>query len=354
MSRPRLGPRRIFCPTPVRRGTGARCRVAWRGLGTRPVRPGGTVLAVGKKSMKGNTATLILNPKAGRGGAAAAGEVALFCERARAGGVTVEVRPTEGPGDAVRLAAEAARGGAFAVVVRGGDGTVHEAIQGLAGSGARLLVWPAGTANVLARQLGLPASAEGAARVLVGGRARRISLGLATSGRTGERRYFFMLAGVGLDASVVQSVRPGLKRRVGEVAFWYAGLGHLARWRPRVFHVEVDGERLPATYAAVGKAPWYGGGLAITPRARLEAEEFEVCVINTRSRLRYLRLLGRAMRGGVAPEGAPGVCFRRVKHVRATGEAPVQADGELIGELPMTFEVAPEGIEVIVPEESRQ
>ena len=292
---------------------------------------------------------MILNPRAGRGGAARAHEVETFRELLRAGGVGVEVRPTAGPGDAARLAEGAAREGFGAVVARGGDGTVHEAIQGLAGTGARLLVWPAGTANVLARQLGLPASAGGAARVLLGGRSRRISLGLATSGRTGERRYFFMLAGVGLDASVVRSVRPALKRRVGEAAFWYAGLGHLAWWRPEVFHVEVDGERLPATYAAVGKAPWYGGGLAITPRARLEADEFEVCVINTRSRLRYLRLLGHAMRGGVAPEGAPGICFRRVTRVRAEGNAPVQADGELIGELPMTFEIAPERIEVFVP-----
>ena len=115
-----------------------------------------------------------------------------------------------------------------------------------------------------------------------------------------------MMAGVGLDASVVRSVRPRLKRRVGEAAFWYAGLAHLAHWVPREFTVEVEGERLPATYAAVGKAPWYGGGLAITPRARLDADEFEVCVINTHSRLRYLRLLGHAMRGGAPEEGTRG------------------------------------------------
>jgi len=293
-------------------------------------------------------AVLITNPNAGRGGAARAREVETFCELLRAEGVAVEVRPTAGPRDAARLAADAAREGVGAVVVRGGDGTVHEAIQGLAGTDARVLVWPAGTANVLARQLGLPTAADAAARVLLAGRTRRISLGLATSERTGERRYFFMMAGVGLDASVVRHVRPRLKRRVGEAAFWYAGLGHLAHWRPRVFTVEVDGEELPATYAAVGKAPWYGGGLAITPRARLDAEEFEVCVINTHSRLRYLRLLGRALRGGVAPEGGPGICFRRVRRVRATGDAAVQADGELIGHLPMTFEVAPEGIELLV------
>jgi len=300
--------------------------------------------------MSERRAVLIINPNAGRGKAAArAREVGRFRERLKGLGVRVEVEPTRGPNDAARLAAAAAEGGVREVVVRGGDGTVHEAIQGLAGRGVRLAVWPAGTANVLARQLELPFRAEAAADAFARGRSRRISLGLATNERTGERRYFFMLAGVGLDASVVQHVRPALKRRVGEAAFWYAGLGHLAHWTPRVFQVEIDGETFPATYAAIGKAPWYGGGLAITPRARLDAEEFEVCVINTHSRLRYLYLLGRAMRGGAPAEGSRGICFVNARRVRATGEALVQADGELIGELPMTFEIAPEDLEVIVP-----
>jgi YegS/Rv2252/BmrU family lipid kinase len=297
--------------------------------------------------MSGRRAVLIYNPNAGRGRDAAR-PVELFRAGARAHGVEVSVRPTAGPNDAARLAAEAARDGATDVVVRGGDGTVHEAVQGLAGTRARLLVWPAGTANVLARQLGLPRAAAAAAEVFARCNTRPITLGAATSERTGERRYFFMLAGVGLDASVVRSVRPRLKRRVGEAAFWYAGLGHLARWVPREFTVEVGGERLAATYAAVGKAPWYGGGLAITPRARLDSDEFEVCVIDTHSRLRYLRLLGHAMRGG-APAGAPGVTFRRAARLRCEGDVSVQADGELIGDLPMTFEIAPESLEVIVP-----
>src|SRR5918997_1666643 len=158
--------------------------------------------------MSERKAVLIYNPRAGRH-ADPARPVEAFCAAARALGLEVEARATAGPNDAARIAAEAARAGATDVVARGGDGTVHEAIQGLVGSGARLLVWPAGTANVLARQLNLPRGAEEAARVLVGGGSRRITLGAATSERTGERRYFFMLAGVGLDASVVKRVGPG-------------------------------------------------------------------------------------------------------------------------------------------------
>jgi len=300
--------------------------------------------------MNERRAVLILNPNAGRGLAVNAREVETFRALAEARGVSVRVEPTRGPGDASRLAREAAAGGATDVVARGGDGTVHETIQGLVGARARLLVWPAGTANVLARQLGLPRGAAEAAEVFARGRWRRITLGAATNETTGERRYFFMMAGVGLDASVVSHVRPRLKRRVGEAAFWYAGLGHLAHWTPREFTVEVGGERLRATYAAVGKAPWYGGGLAITPRARLDSNEFEVCVIDTRSRVRYLRLLGHAMRGGAPEEGARGLTFRRASRLRCEGDALVQADGELIGALPMTFEVVEEGLEVIVPD----
>jgi diacylglycerol kinase (ATP) len=156
-----------------------------------------------------------------------------------------------------------------------------------------------------------------------------------------------MMAGVGLDASVVEHTRPRLKRRVGEAAFWYAGLGHLAHWTPREFIVEIEGESLPATYAAIGKAPWYGGGIKITPRARLDAPTFEVCIVNLHSRLRYLRLLTQAMRG--AHVGTRGVTFRTATRVRCTGEVSVQADGELIGALPMTFEIVPEGVELIIP-----
>ena len=293
-------------------------------------------------------AVLIANPNAGRGRAVAARDAEEFTSLARAEGVGVEVLHTSGPDDAARLAREAVAAGATDVIVRGGDGTVHEAVQGLVGASARLTVWPAGTANVLAKQLGMTQGASEVARVFLNGKTRRITLGRATRERTGARRYFFMLAGVGLDASVVSHVRPRLKRRLGEAAFWYAGLGHLAHWTPREFTVEVGGERLTATYAAVGKAPWYGGGLALTPRASLDADTFEVCVINTRSRLRYLRLLAHAVRGG-APVGTRGVTYVRAARLRCEGDVAVQADGELIGELPMTFEIVPEGLEVVVP-----
>ena len=298
--------------------------------------------------MSERKAVLISNPNAGRGGAHRAQSVARFCERLKSRGVDVEAINTTRSGEATRLAERAAQDGALDVIVSGGDGTINEALQGLVGTNARLGVWPCGTANVLARELDLPFGAEQVADVIARGRQRRIHIGCAIDERTNDRRYFFLMAGVGLDASIVRRVRPRLKRRVGEAAFWYSGLEHLAGWQPVPFHVEVGGQTFPATFAAIGNAAHYGGNLAITTRARLDQPDFEICVINSYSRIRYLYLLSRAMRGGVKAN-MPGVRLIRATRARATGDALVQADGELIGRLPMTFEIAPHPIDIIVP-----
>lgn len=292
---------------------------------------------------------LISNPNAGRGGERREREVERFRQHLKSRGIEVEVVLTTGPNDAARLAARVADEGAREVIVSGGDGTVNEALQGLVGRNVRLGIWPRGTANVLARELKIPLNLTGAAEVIARGHVSTAYVGCATIESTGEKRYFFLMAGVGLDASVVQYVHPGLKRLVGEVAFWYAGLGHLAHWNPVSFKVEVDGESFPATFAAIGNAPHYGGNLGITPRATLGQPEFEVCIVDSHSRLRYLYLLSHAMRGSGVPVAARGARFVRTTRIRAAGEALVQVDGELIGSLPMTFEVAPDSIEIITP-----
>lgn len=297
--------------------------------------------------MKQREAVLISNPNAGRGGSQRTLEIARFCTSLQKRGVEVTAFNTNGPNDAARLAAEAAREGVRDVIVSGGDGTINEALQGLMGTGARLAVWPRGTANVLAHELRLPFDAERAAEVIARGESQAVHVGRATNETTGEQRYFFLMAGIGLDASVVQHVRPRLKRRIGEAAFWYAGLGHLAHWQPLPFNVEVEGEIYPATFAAIGKAAHYGGNLAITPRARMEDPEFEVCIVNSKSRLKFLHLLSHAVRPSGVAENTRGVRFLRATRARVTGDALVQIDGELTGQLPITFEIAPSPIEII-------
>lgn len=293
-------------------------------------------------------ATLISNPKTGRYASRRARPIEQLASHLESLGVKVDLRLTSGPGDATQIAARAARNGSRDVIVAGGDGTINEAIQGLAGTSARLAIIPRGTGNVLARELGLPLDDEQAASVVARGKSRKVYLGLAIDETTNESRYFVLMAGIGLDASVVGRVHPSLKKRIGKGAFWVSGLSHLATWNPRPFTLEIEGEKYGATFATIGKSARYGGDLAITPGARLDQREFEVCIIKTTSRLRYLRLLSHAMREGM-PRDTPEVQFVKTANVKAYGDAQVQVDGELIGHLPMRFEIAPHSLQIIVP-----
>ena len=297
--------------------------------------------------MSPRKATLISNPKTGRY-ASRRRPVEELAAQLESLGVKVDVRLTQGPGDATEIAARAARNGSSDVIVAGGDGTINEAIQGMAGTKARLAIIPRGTGNVLARELGLPLDDEQALRIAAQGKSRQIYLGLAIDENTNESRYFILMAGIGLDASVVKRVQPSLKKRIGKGAFWVSGLSHLATWNPRPFILEINGHRYTSTFAAIGKAARYGGDLAITPGARLDQPEFEVCIIDTRSRLRYLHLLSQAMRTGM-PRDTPEVKFVNAVTIKAHGDAHVQIDGELIGHLPMRFEIAPHSLDIIVP-----
>jgi diacylglycerol kinase (ATP) len=293
-------------------------------------------------------ATLISNPKTGRYGARRLRPIQDVVSQLRSSGLEVDLKLTGAPGEATEIAAGAARNGSVDVIVAGGDGTINEAIQGLAGSNARLGIIPRGTGNVLARELKLPLDDEQATAVVARGNSRRIHLGIATEETRGTSRLFVLMAGIGLDASVVQRTHPRLKKRIGRGAFWISGFGHLADWKPARFTLEIEGREYPATFAAIGKAARYGGDLFITPGARLEDPEFEVCIIDELSRFRYLRLLSYAVRTGI-PRDKANVSFVKTARVRATGDAPVQVDGELIGQLPMRFEIASESLEIIVP-----
>jgi len=293
-------------------------------------------------------ATLISNPKTGRYASRRLRPIQELASNLESLGIAVDLKLTAGPGEATQIAAKAARNGSSDIIVAGGDGTINEAIQGLAGTKARLAIIPRGTANVLAHELGLPLDDAQAVAVAAQGKTRKIYLGLAIDEVTNESRHFVLMAGIGLDASVVRRVQPSLKKRIGKGAFWISGLSHLATWNPRPFKLEIDGVEYNATFATVGKSAKYGGDLAITPGARLDQPDFEVCIIQTTSRLRYLHLLSYALRDGM-PRDNPEVQFVKAVTVKAHGEAQVQVDGELLGHLPMRFEIAPHSLEVIVP-----
>lgn len=298
--------------------------------------------------MSNKNTLLIFNPRTGRYASRRNAPIEKICDALKAKGIDCEVVATSGPGDATRISAAALSNGTRDVIVAGGDGTINEVLQSLVGRNGRLSILPRGTANVLARELELPLDSMAAAEVIARGKTRSIHVGCAIDETTGARRYFLLMAGIGLDASVVRRVHPKLKKHFGKAAFWYSGFSHLADWKPVPFNIEINGENLQATFVTIGKAARYGGDLSVTPRAQLDQPDFEVCVINSRSRLRYLQLLSHVMRSGV-PENKSEVRFLRTTSARATGDALVQVDGELIGKLPMRFEIAPATIDVVVP-----
>src|SRR5262249_24045535 len=135
------------------------------------------------------------------------------------------------------------------------------------------------------------------------GKKRRIALGLArareargeqASEGAGETRgrFFLMMAGIGLGASIARGVNPRLKRRVGELAYWLSGIRPLFTWPADRFAITVDGERFESAFAIIGKGSGYGGGMRITPHARLEEPLFEVYILPPQKRnMAYLPVL---------------------------------------------------------------
>ncbi|MBI2528457.1 MAG: diacylglycerol kinase family lipid kinase [Candidatus Rokubacteria bacterium] len=285
---------------------------------------------------------IVYNPGAGRSRARGA-VVQRMVDALGARGLSAAARATSGAGDATRLAREAALDGAEVVIACGGDGTINEVLQGVVGSTACLGVWPRGTANVLAWEMGLPRRLEAIADVVAAGHTRRVSIG-----RAGDR-YFILMAGIGLDAAVVRRVNPTLKRFLGQGAYWLAALRQLAAWPPLRFCVEADGRVEHATLAVLANAARYGGGLRFAPRARMDDDLFDICLLDSTDRLRLIRYVLGAFSG--AHLGLPGVTYLQARRVRAHGAgAPwVQVDGEPAGRLPMEFECVPAAVSVLAP-----
>jgi diacylglycerol kinase (ATP) len=294
--------------------------------------------------MTDRQATIIYNPMSGRKGGRADDArtmVRLLGQR----GIHAEARATTGPDDATRLAREAVKDGADIVISYGGDGTLNEVIQGMAGSRTSLAVWPGGTSNVVARDLNIPFKIEQLADLISQGKTKRMSLGLARP----LERYFFMMAGIGLDASIARGVNRKLKRRTGEFAYWITGIKHLFTWQAEPFMIKVDGQTYESVFTIIGNGKGYGGGMCMTPHAKLDEPWFEVYILPRQaSNFAYLRVLAACMRGN--PDKTDAILIKG-KHIEAnsTHEPWVEADGEIIGPLPMTFDVVPDALSVFVP-----
>jgi diacylglycerol kinase (ATP) len=252
--------------------------------------------------------------------------------------------PTSAPAEAGSLVQEAIRQGADLVLVLGGDGTVNEAVQGLAHSKVPLGVLPGGTANVLAMELGLGSRSETAARRLAAFEPRAVALG-RISGGFGSR-YFLLMAGAGLDATIVYEVSAGLKHAAGKLAYWTAGFSRLIQ-RVEQLDVRVDNQVHQCGFALVSRVRNYGGDLEITSGASLHDDDFEVVLFEGSNPLRYAwYMLNVAAR---RVQRMRGVRVLRAHHVEILTETPVQIDGEYLGRQPVSIEIVPGALQLLLP-----
>jgi YegS/Rv2252/BmrU family lipid kinase len=240
--------------------------------------------------------------------------------------------------------------GAEVVIVGGGDGTINEAAQGLVGTGASLAVWPCGTANVLARELRLPGDEKALSKLIAAQSLRTISVGRAMKPETGWQRYFLLMAGIGLDAAIVDRVDLGLKRLTGIGAYLASGLSFLARLPLTPFSIEFNGQKLESAFTVISNAANYAAWFTLAPGARLDDDKLDVCVFNSRSRLAYLTYAFLSLAGGSHTRSS-NVVYQPAREAKANSNdaALVQLDGEVVGNLPMKFEIVPGALRVIAP-----
>jgi YegS/Rv2252/BmrU family lipid kinase len=264
--------------------------------------------------------------------------------------ISVAPQATTHAGHAMQLARQAVEDGAEVVIVCGGDGTINEAAQSLVGAETALAAWPCGTANVLARELRLPCDEKALSKLIAGGSACTISVGRAVKPETGWHRYFLLMAGIGLDATIVDGVDLGLKRLTGIGAYLASGLRYLARLPLTPFSIDFNGQRHESTFTVISNAASYAVWFTLAPGARLDDDQLDVCVFNSRSRLAYLTYAFLSMASGRHTRSS-NVIYQPAREVRANSNdaALVQLDGDVVGTLPMSFEIVPQALRIITP-----
>src|SRR5260221_1679335 len=241
-------------------------------------------------------ALLIHNPNAGNGGK---GRRRMLDEARRIlslGGIEADLQETRAPGDATVMAQRATVEGRQLVIACGGDGTLNEAVNGLAaqqdGHRVPMALLPGGTANVLAKEIGLPWDIPAAAEKLVRGESKATGASLATPLKEPSKaRYFLSVAGAGPDGMIVYSIDLDLKARVGILAYWWQGAREVFRYKFPHFRVVTGEKTLDATLVVVGRTKHYGGPFRITTEADLYAHQFEMIGVTTQSGFRYLSYL---------------------------------------------------------------
>lgn len=298
---------------------------------------------------------IILNPTAGH---ARGARLKQALDRLTAAGATWSITETKARGDAEALAESLAREASVgAIIAAGGDGTINEAINGVLAAQrtgvtpAPFGLLPLGTANVLAGELSID-TPESAAQALISGSTRKITLGVC-QGADGATRYFSMMAGVGFDARIVAGIDPALKRRFGKGAYVWQTLVEWLRFQPVAYRVTIEGETSDAASLIIANGHFYAGRFVVTPEADL-ADPALVAANFTKPGRWAALVYAAALPMGLLPK-LPSLNRQKVQSLIVEGPAgePVQADGDIIGTLPVQISLAAERLTIFAPQRAK-
>jgi len=282
---------------------------------------------------------VILNPTAG-----SPEHVRSWQERAKSLAGDCPIRVTSHSGEAEALARRAVEEGFARIVAAGGDGTVSQVANGLAGSNAILGVLPMGSVNVFAMELGLPLhNLQRCWDIIEDTNLRLVDMPSA------NEKYFVQLAGVGLDAQVVKETSLAFKRSFGPLSYLISAAQIAARQPPKLFieseHTSVE----EGSFVLVGNGRLYGGPFPFFKQAVINDGLFDVVIFK---RLGYLEII-RYLQDVVfsADIKVPEVEYFQTRQLRITSEqdVPLELDGELAGNCPVDFRIRKRALRVLAP-----
>jgi diacylglycerol kinase (ATP) len=310
-------------------------------------------------------AILLYNPLSGRRQGRRVADVEAASKILRDAGIEISAAPTRSSAEAGTQAREAISGGCDTVFACGGDGTIHDVLQGMVGTEAALGIIPLGTANALAHDLKIPLSATGAAKAALLASSVRLAAGKVEfqdfSGNRGTR-YFTVAAGIGVDAHLFYNLTPAFKKRHGMAAY-YAKAWHLwASHTMPFFQVEWNTEagqlrREKVTELLAVRIANFGGVLrALAPGASLDRPDLRLVLCKTAKRAAYLHYvfqgccgMQRNVRGIELAYSSQLTCSTLDCTQQAARKIYIEADGELLGTLPATITMVPDAFDLLVP-----
>ena len=241
------------------------------------------------------------------------------------------------------------RGRVDLAIVGGGDGTLNAAIEGLMDAGLPLAILPLGTANDLARTLGIPASLPEACRAIATGELHYIDLGWVNG------KYFFNVASFGLSVQITAKLTKEAKRRWGIFAYAIAALK--AMWQARPFSAEIrhQGESVSVKtiQIAVGNGRYYGGGMTVAHDATIDDRRLDLYSLEIERWWQILTLIPALRQGRYSRRFGIRTLEGQEIEVYTRKPYPINTDGEITTHTPARFRVIPRALAVIVPQKNR-